>query len=58
MTQGGPNKATTTMVYLIYNEAFKSAKYGLASAEALVLFFIIIILSIIEFKLLSSDVEY
>jgi len=58
MTQGGPNNATTTMVYLIYNEAFKSAKYGLASAEALVLFFIIIILSAIEFKLLASEVEY
>jgi multiple sugar transport system permease protein len=58
MTQGGPSGATTTMVYLIYNEAFVNSKFGVASAEALILFFIIAIFSVIEFKLLSTDVEY
>jgi multiple sugar transport system permease protein len=58
MTKGGPSNSTVTLVYLIYNHAFKTSKLGLASAEAMVLFLIIVVISVIEFKLFSSDVEY
>ncbi|MCM3239792.1 sugar ABC transporter permease [Heyndrickxia oleronia] len=58
MTQGGPNFATTTIAYLIYQHAFQYYQFGLASAEAFILGFIIIVISILQFKYMSSDVEY
>ena len=35
---GGPNNATITIVQLIYSTAFQFGRYGLASAQAVVLF--------------------
>jgi multiple sugar transport system permease protein len=58
MTGGGPINATTTIVQLIYQTAFSDFNYGRASAEALILFAIIAAFSIIQFKFLSTDVEY
>ncbi len=58
MTGGGPGNATTTMVTEIYNSAFKFFNFGKASAEALVLFAIVSILAVIQFRWLSRDVEY
>ncbi|MVP02369.1 ABC transporter permease subunit [Paenibacillus sp. N10] len=58
MTQGGPNFATTTIAYLIYETAFKFYEFGLASAQSFVLAIMIIIISVIQFKYFSSDIEY
>ncbi len=58
MTDGGPSYATTTLVYLIYESAFRYFDFGLASAQAVVLFLLILILAVLQFRLLASDVEY
>ena len=58
MTQGGPNFATTTIAYLIYQHAFEYYKFGLAAAESFVLGIVIITASIFQFKVMSSDVEF
>jgi len=58
MTQGGPNFATSTIAYLIYDTAFKFYDFGLASAQSFVLAGLIIIVSVIQFKAFSSDIEY
>lgn len=58
MTQGGPNFATTTIAYLIYQTAFEFYEFGLASAQSFVLALLIIIVSVIQFKYFSSDIEY
>ncbi len=58
MTGGGPINATTTIVQLIYLTAFSDFNFGKASAEALVLFFIIAAFSVFQFKFLSTEVEY
>lgn len=58
MTQGGPNFATTTIAYLIFQNAFEEFNFGLASAESFILGAIIVGISVIQFKFLSSDVEY
>ena len=58
MTGGGPINSTMTIVQLIYQTAFSDFNYGKASAEALILFAIIGVFSFIQFKFLSSDVEY
>ncbi len=58
MTNGGPNNATATVVFRIYKTAFDYFKFGLASAQAVVLFAIIMVIAIVQFKSLSTDVEY
>ncbi len=58
MTAGGPVNATTTIVQLIYQTGFSDFNYGRASAEALILFAIIASFSFVQFRFLSTDVEY
>ncbi|HNS68144.1 MAG TPA: sugar ABC transporter permease [Mesotoga infera] len=58
MTKGGPEFSTTTIAYLIYETAFKSYNLGLASAMSMVMFVILVVLGIIQFKWLGSNVEY
>lgn len=58
MTSGGPNFATTTIAYLIYETAFQFSDFGLASAQSFVLAAMIVIVSVIQFKYFSSDIEY
>lgn len=48
MTAGGPQNSTTVMVYWMYKNAFEFFKVGQASAIAYVLFFIILILTLIQ----------
>lgn len=58
MTSGGPNGATTTLGYLIYETGFKKFNFGLASAQAVILLVIVMAIAIIQFRWMSSDVEY
>ncbi len=51
MTQGGPLDSTNVLVYAVYKNAFEYFKVGYASALAYILFFIILILSVIQWKL-------
>jgi len=55
---GGPNNATITIVQLIYSTAFQFGRYGLASAQAVVLFIMAVLVAVIQFRWLRSDVEY
>lgn len=50
MTEGGPQNSTTVMVYWMYKNAFEFFKLGKASAIAYVLFFIILILTMIQWQ--------
>ncbi|WP_248928862.1 carbohydrate ABC transporter permease [Paenibacillus hamazuiensis] len=56
MTGGGPNGATTTLVYYIYE--FRTNSIGYASATGVVLMAIIALLTFIYFRLLSKKVHY
>lgn len=58
MTGGGPINRTTTIVQLIYLTAFSDFNFGRASAQALILFAIIAFFSFLQFRFLSTDVEY
>lgn len=51
MTQGGPSDSTNVIVYEIYKEAFINSRFGVACAESIVLFVILIILTAIQFRL-------
>lgn len=55
MTKGGPLNATTTLVYMIFVNAFeKSDQMGYASALAFILFFILIVFSLIQMRILRE----
>lgn len=58
MTGGGPINRTTTIVQLIYLTAFSDFNFGRASAQAMILFAIIALISFFQFRVLSTDVEY
>lgn len=58
MTQGGPVNTTNTLVYYIYEYGFRFFKIGYASAAGVILLFIVGILTIIYFKILSKRVHY
>lgn len=58
LTLGGPNYATTTSVYQIYKTAFMHFEFGYASAQAVVLFLVIMVFSALTFRTLSSEVEF
>ena len=49
MTNGGPGRATKMLVTYIYDVAFNNIKYGQASAIAMVLLVIVLIVTIIQF---------
>ena len=60
LTRGGPAGATTTLVYSLYLNAFAfgSTNYGLASAQALVLFLIVVVVTALQFGILERRVFY
>ena len=51
MTKGGPMNSTNVIVYWLYNNAFEFFKVGEASAIAYVLFFVILMLTLLQWKL-------
>lgn len=58
MTGGGPAYDTTTMLMLIYREAFMNMNFGVACAMGFILSIIVCVIAIFQFKFLSTDVEY
>lgn len=55
MTGGGPGYATLTLVTLLYDKGFKSNVMGQASAIAVIIFIVLLILSMIQNRIGSRD---
>lgn len=58
MVPSGVGNSTQTIVTQIYNNGFKDFDFGIASAQAFVLFAIIAVVAAFQFRVLRSDVEY
>ena len=59
LTDGGPGRATTNMIYNIFVDAFVGTPLrGLASAQAYLLALMIIVMSVIQFRGLGGKVHY
>ncbi|MBI5305212.1 MAG: sugar ABC transporter permease [Chloroflexi bacterium] len=58
MVPSGVGNSTQTIVTQIYNNGFKDFNFGVASAQAFVLFLIISSVAVFQFRALRSDVEY
>lgn len=50
LTSGGPNYHTSTIMYLLYETAFKTYQYGYADAMGVVLAIVIALFSALQFK--------
>jgi multiple sugar transport system permease protein len=57
-TQGGPGEATKVLAYHIYNSAFVSSKFGYASALAMVLLVIVLLVTLIQFRFEKKFTSY
>jgi len=57
MTQGGPITATTTVVHQIYLRAFNDFRMGYASAMSVVLFVIIFLITLLNFRAFKSSAD-
>ncbi|MFC5407218.1 carbohydrate ABC transporter permease [Cohnella soli] len=58
LTGGGPGYSTTTLVYFIVNAAFKGFNMGLAATISTVLFALIAIVTLIQWKFQERWVHY
>jgi len=53
--QGAPGNAVRTLVFDIYENAFRYFKTGYAASEAVVLFLIVLFLTLVQFKLVGRE---
>src|SRR5687768_11874686 len=59
LTRGGPQNQTQTMLLSIYENAFRFANnLGLSAAMSMILFIIILILTVTQFRILRTEWEY
>lgn len=58
LTQGGPGESTNLIVYSIYRDAFFNFRFGTAAAQSVILFIIIMVLTLVMFKLEKKGVKY
>lgn len=58
MTNGGPGNATRTVIQYVYETAFVQLQMSEGAAAAWMLFLIILVFSLAQFKLLSGHTEY
>jgi multiple sugar transport system permease protein len=50
LTGGGPGNSTTVLVYYLYQQAFRFNDFGYASAIAVLLFFIVLALTLVQWQ--------
>ena len=58
LTQGGPLQRTNLLVYNIYDQVFNQNNEGRAAVTAIALFFITLVLAVIQIRLLERRVTY
>jgi ABC-type sugar transport system permease subunit len=58
LTQGGPLEHTNVVVYSIFKQAVQNHNAGVASAQAVVLFLIVLALTVLQFRALERRVFY
>ncbi len=58
MTQGGPGGATEVLIYKLYQDGFVSIRWGYASAQSVVLFILVSVLTVLQFRVAGRRVFY
>ena len=57
LTKGGPSQSTESISYLIYNNGVSGGQFGFQSANAVVFFIVIVIISVAQMKFSGSKEE-
>ncbi len=58
ITSGGPQQATTILVYKVYSDGFVSQDLGSSAAQSVILLFVVGILTVIQFRFIERRVHY
>lgn len=58
LTQGGPSRATTTLIYMMYSSGYSSSNYSLAACVSLITFALTLLFTIGAFTLEGKKVHY
>lgn len=57
MTGGGPNRASHSLIYMLFDEGFKFFDFGYAAAIGVALFFIVLVLSLFQQRIIQRGAE-
>ena len=57
-TQGGPGQSTNILVYKVYHDGVKATDLGSSSAQSVILMFIVIALTVVQFRFVEKKVQY
>lgn len=57
LTRGGPAQSTESISYLIYNNGMSGGQFGFQSANAVVFFVVIVVISVLQMKFLGEKEE-
>ena len=55
MTQGGPDRSTDVLATLLYKHAFLHSRFGYATSIAMVYFVIVIVLTLLSFRVTRRE---
>jgi multiple sugar transport system permease protein len=58
LTDGGPGYATEVVVHRIYTAAIRDFDFGAAAAMSLLLFCVIMVVSVVQYRFFRSEIEY
>ena len=58
LTQGGPSRATTTLVYLMYTSGYSSSNYSLAACVSLVTFLLTLVITLLLYTFQERRTSY
>ncbi|QEE08493.1 sn-glycerol-3-phosphate ABC transporter permease UgpA [Bartonella kosoyi] len=57
-TSGGPARATSTLVYKVYDDGFRNQIIGTSAAQSTILMLMVIVLTFIQFRWIERRVQY
>jgi sn-glycerol 3-phosphate transport system permease protein len=58
LTQGGPGKATETLIYKVYADGVQNLNFGSSSAQSVILMVAVIVLTMVQFRYVERKVHY
>jgi len=58
VTQGGPFKATETLVFKVYQDGVRGLDIGGSAAQSVILMGVVIVLTIVQFRYVERKVQY
>ena len=58
LTNGGPAKATETLIYKVYQDGVENLNLGSSSAQSVILMIIVVALTAIQFRAVEKKVHY